>query len=140
MKIFNKTVQMAESLFHQSYNNRDGYQQFHFACIFKKKKLLSIGQNVMDKPMAKALRFAMMFNLEQKKKWPYLHAEIDAISKLWGKHYLDGGYTLISVRLSYINGVLELRNAKPCCDCTEVINAIGLKCYYSDNLGNVEEL
>lgn len=105
---------------------------FHFAFLWKKNMLISSGQNNPNKPSAKAAYFANRFNLEKQKKYPYLHAELDAISKVWGKIYIDGKFSLVSLRLS---GKGILRNAKPCKNCQHTINSIGINDVYwsSDN-------
>lgn len=91
------------------------------AVLFRRNTPISIGQNCKESTNAKALYFAQKFGTDT--KYPYIHAEIDAIRKVWGKMYLDKKYTLVSVRLGK-TGVLF---AKPCGNCQTVIDAIGLK-------------
>lgn len=67
------------------------------------------------------------FGIKKFQDYPYLHAEIDAISKLWGKYYIDGSETLVVVRL-HKNGKLAI--AKPCVHCMPVLEALNIKKIY----------
>lgn len=95
-----------------------------YAFIFDKKRLLSIGHNDMIKPDNKTLYLGKKFNVEQFKNYPYRHAELDAISRLWGKYQIGKQNILIVVRLLKD---LSVANAKPCVDCMQIINAIGIE-------------
>ena len=88
----------------------------------------------MSEESPKALRFARIFGLEKTKKYPYLHSEIDAISKLWGKTYISSKHSLVNVRMSPKG---ELRQSKPCDSCSQVVESIGIKVYYFDKVGNL---
>lgn len=95
-----------------------------YAFIYEKKRLLSVGHNDMVKPDNKTLYLGKKFNVEQFKNYPYRHAELDAISKLWGKKIITGRETLIVVRLlkNY-----SIACGKPCDDCMKIINALGIE-------------
>jgi hypothetical protein len=72
---------------------------FHFAFAYKKNKLLAIGQNNPEKTHTQALMLSKRF-LNEETDYPYLHAETDVISKLWGKYYIDNTIKLVIVRLN----------------------------------------
>lgn len=98
----------------------------HFSFIYRRNKLLSIGQNYPYKESPKALYLAKMFNLLPLMKYPMLHSEMDAVSKLIGKVNLNG-LDIVNIRLSNSG----LRNSKPCRKCQPIINGFNLHCYYS---------
>ena len=123
MKIIDKSVQIAQSIFPDIYGQREGYRTFHFAFAWKKNNLLAIGQNRTDKPDGKALKFAKRFNTPLTIKYPYLHAEISAVSKLWGKTYIDSNIKMVVIRLNRFG---ELCNSKPCQSCSTVLNALNV--------------
>lgn len=117
-KLLNKSIELAKSIHNphlQEYNV--------YAFIYNKNRLLAIGHNDMLNDNNKALYFGNRFNIEQFKKFPKKHAEIDAISKLWGKRTIDGSETLITIRLKKDYSV---GNAKPCNNCMVVIDALGI--------------
>lgn len=94
-----------------------------YAFLYDKKRLISVGHNDMVRQSGKAYRFGKKFNIEQFKKYPFKHAELDAVSKLWGKKIITGHETLITVRLRKDYSV---GNAKPCCDCMKIVDALGI--------------
>lgn len=108
----------------------------HFCFIWKKNKLIAIGRN---KPIATdrmALYFGKRYNVEKFKQYPFLHAEIDAISKCWGKYHLDSSYSMVVIR---INRDGSFKNSKPCVHCQPIIKAIGLDdVYWSTEEGTIE--
>lgn len=110
------------------------YRYNHIALLWKKNRLISIGQNNPFKESAKALYFGVRFNVEKFRKYPFLHAEIDAIRKIWGKMHLDSSYELISLR---VNTKGKLDNAKPCGSCSQIIEALGLKVMFSNKQGQI---
>tara|TARA_Y100000296_G_C5010598_1_gene174893 strand:+ start:74 stop:499 length:426 start_codon:yes stop_codon:yes gene_type:complete len=139
-KIVDKSVKLAFDLFPDAYSKRKKHQPFHFAFLFKKNRLVSIGQNNTTKESAKALYFAQRYNLKQQKKYPFIHAEIDAVSKAFGKIYVDNSFSIVSLRVS--QGFI-LKNANPCKACSSVMKALNIDCvYYSDARGKIvkEEL
>lgn len=114
-----KSVDIAYSLTPKCRND-------HFAFIWKRNRLISIGRNDPINQNKKALDFGVRFKVQHFVNFPFLHAEIDAIRKVWGRHKLDSSYTLVSIRLN--NGI---KNAKPCINCNTVLQALGLKVIYS---------
>ena len=128
-----KSVQLALSLFPEAYSEKRGYRTFHFAFGWKKNKLLAIGQNYPDKPSGKALRFPRMFKTPHTIAYPYLHAEIDVVSRLWGKVYIDNNIKIVVIRL---NRTGQLQNSKPCKSCKTVLDALGVEdIWWSTNKG-----
>lgn len=117
-KLLKRAIEISCKLHNPNLQNYNVY-----AFIFQKKRLISIGQNNMLVQSKKAFDLGRRFNVEQFKKWPYKHAELDAISKLWGRIFIDSRVTLITVRLlkNYSVG-----NAKPCQDCMSIINSLGI--------------
>ena len=124
LKTIDKSIEIALSLFPEAYSQKDGYQTFHFAFGWKKNELLAIGQNNPNKPSGKALRFAKMFKTRQTIAYPYLHAEIDLISRLWGKIHIDNSTKVVVVRL---NKTGQLQNSKPCKSCRTVLDALSVE-------------
>lgn len=134
-KNIQKSVEIARQLFPESYSRRTQYQAFHFAFGFNRNTLIGIGQNDYGLNH-KALKFARLFNVEERMKWPSLHAEISLFSKLWGKHYIDSSLKLVVIRLNK-NG--ELQNSRPCHSCIQVIKALGVeKIWYSNKAGEIQ--
>lgn len=101
----------------------------HFAFIFVRNKLLSIGQNNMESTSGFTYQIGKRFNVEHNKEFPYIHAEIDAISRLWGKTHIGPRMSLVSLRL---NKYGEYRRSKPCVNCTKVLDSLGLTVIYFD--------
>ena len=126
MNIVDQSFSIALSLLPKAKEVRDSKNKFfHFAFGYHKNKLLAIGQNNPEKTHTQALFLAKRFNTDL--KYPYLHAETDLISRLWGKHYIDGNMKMVIVRL---NKRGELRNSKPCSRCSKIIKALGIKEIY----------
>lgn len=101
----------------------------HFCFIWKKNKLIAIGKNKPISTDRMALYFGERYNVQKFKNYPFLHAEIDAISKCWGKHHLDESYSMVVIRM---NKDGSFKNSKPCIHCQPIINAIGInKIYWS---------
>ena len=64
---------------------------------------------------------------------PYLHAETDLISRLWGKYYIDSSLSIVIIRL---NKRGEIRNSKPCAKCSKILDSLGInKVYWSTDDG-----
>lgn len=98
-----------------------------FAFVYNGNRLLSIGRNNTKKTDAKVSRFGVKFKIPKFINWPFRHAEIDAISRLWGRYYLSDKDTLIVVRLSKKNQPVL---AKPCVNCQTVLNALNITKVY----------
>ena len=132
MKIVAESLDIAQSLLPKAKNSRDGKNKFfHFAFGYDNKKLLGIGQNNPDKTHTNALKLAQRFKTDT--DYPYLHAETDLISRMWGKYYIDSSLTVILIRL---NKHGQLRNSKPCSKCSKILEALGIeKLHWSTNEG-----
>lgn len=94
---------------------------FHFAFGFRKNRLIGIGQNNPEKTHTQALILSQRFNLNT--EHPYLHAETDLISRLWGKYYIDSSLKMVVLRL---NKRGQLRCSKPCEKCEQIIRSLGI--------------
>ena len=132
MNIIDQSLEVAQSILPEACGQRKKNKVFfHFAFGYKKNKILAIGQNNPEKTSAKALRLSKRFNTDI--KYPYLHAETDLISRLWGKYYIDNNLKIVVIRLNR-NG--ELRNSKPCRRCDKILQALGVtKVWWSVNDG-----
>lgn len=132
-KIADRSIRIAKRLFLQSHNKKN---PLHFALLWKKNTLISVGQNETEKTSAKAFYFAKRFNTPNKIKYPYIHAEVDAISKVWGKTFINESFSIVSLRFTKDG---KLNNAKPCKDCQSVIRSAGIgSVYWSNNIGKIE--
>lgn len=99
-------------------------QEFNvYAFLYKRTKLISMGVNQMLEPSAKALKFGSKFSVNGMKQFPYIHAEIDAISKVWGKIILTGREKLVVIRVRRDG---SFGNARPCNNCSIVLSALGI--------------
>lgn len=132
MNIIDQSVNIALTLLPRARDCRGTKNKFfHFAFGYKKSKLLGIGQNNPEKTHTQALILARRFNIDT--KYPYLHAETDLISRIWGKHYIDSSLKIVLVRL---NKRGELRNSKPCLKCQQILDALEIdKVFWSINNG-----
>jgi len=132
MCIISQSLGIAQSILPKACEQRKKNKIcFHFAFGYKKNKILAIGQNNPEKTSAKALRLSKRFNTDI--KYPFLHAETDLISRLWGKHYIDNNLKVVVIRLNK-NG--ELRNSKPCRRCDKILQALDVtKIWWSVNDG-----
>mgnify|MGYP003394809941 CR=1 FL=1 len=136
MKILDKSYELAIKLFPDRYKTHKSRNFYHFSFIFHRNRLLTIGVNSQDKPNAKALFFAKRFGIKRKIEFPYIHSEISGICKLWGNYHIDGSVKFVNVR---INRFGELKNSKPCDDCSTVLTALGInEIYYSTNEGFIK--
>lgn len=124
-RILNRSLEIAATLSFPVENKTN------MSCfIYQDSRLISIGQNNMFVPNNKAAYFAKRFNITHWKSFPYLHAEISAISRLWGKYYIQGKEKMVVVRLTKSGTGL----AKPCENCLLVLSALNLcEIYYTDN-------
>ena len=135
MKIFDKSIKISESLFPEVYDSKKKYRTFHFSFAWKKNKLISIGINNPFTVNGKALKFAQLFNTQKQIKYPYLHAEIDMISRMWGKTRVDGNIKVVVLRL---NSSGQLKNSKPCGSCSSILAALNVdNIWWSDSVGNI---
>ena len=126
-KSIQKTIDLAYSLFDSAYAERDGYQTFHFATLCRRNKILAVGQNKVREPSPKAVYFANKFGTPKKRAFPFICAEVDCISKLWGRVQIDSSLTMVVVRL---NKDGEFRMSKPCISCTKVLESLGINNVY----------
>jgi hypothetical protein len=132
MNIIEQSLDIALTLLPKAkYIRQTKNKFFHFAFGFNKSKLLAIGQNNPEKTHPQALMLARRFNTDI--EHPYLHAETDLISRLWGKHYIDGSLKIVVLRL---NKRGELRCSKPCEKCSQILNSLGIyKIWWSEDNG-----
>lgn len=132
MNIIDQSVEIALSLLPKAKMSRNTKNKFfHFSFGYKKNKLLAIGQNNPEKTHTQALILSQRFNVNS--DYPYLHAETDLISRLWGKHYIDNSLKMVIIRL---NKHGQLRCSKPCEKCDQIIKALGVtKVWWSTDYG-----
>ncbi len=135
-KIVDESIKMARCWFPEAYARRKKYQTFHFAFAWKRGTMIDFGQNNIAQPHAAALNFARMFGIRDQIKYPYLHAEVDLIGKLWGNIVIDRKVKIVSLRLN-VNE--ELCNAKPCMGCSSALSQLGVhRVWYSDAAGYIQ--
>lgn len=131
MKIIEKSLRISNELFPEYYGRHK--PPYHFAFIYRRTKLISFGVNRPTCLCPKILYFGNRFNIDQYKKYYYPHAETDAISRCWGKVFLDKNYQMVVLRL---NENRELWESKPCESCQVVLDKIGIrKIWYSTKKG-----
>lgn len=128
MKILDKSIKLAYELFPNLYSNRTRPQSWHFTFLYKRSHLISIGTNDYGLD-GRVYYLANKYDIIHRKRWPSRHSEFSAISKCWGRYYLDSSIKLVNIRLN-IKG--ELLNSKPCLSCEELLRSIGIyKVWYS---------
>lgn len=132
MNILNNAYDIALSLLPEAKQERQTKNKFfHFAFGYKKNKLLAIGQNNPEKTHPQALMFSKRFNTNL--EHPYLHAETDLLSRLWGKYYIDSSLRVVIIRL---NKHGKLRCSKPCPRCEQILKSLDInKLWWSINDG-----
>lgn len=133
MSIIDQSLNISLTLLPKAKGNRITRNKFfHFAFAYRKNKLLAIGQNNPEKTHTRAFTLAKKI-LKEDLEYPYLHAETDLISRLWGNYYIDDSIKMVIVRL---NKSGQLRCSKPCDRCSEIINSLGInKLWWSTNNG-----
>ena len=136
--IIDRSLELSRSLFPTAYCEKKKYRTYHFSFAWRSNRLLSIGQNDPDKTNAKAMWFAKRFNNKKQLAYPYLHAEVDMLSKLWGRYYIDSKMKVVVLR---INSKGELKNSKPCSSCSNIFDALGVsRVWHSTNQGTIINL
>lgn len=118
MYVLEKSLNIAYDIFSEVYD--PSYQpNWHFAFAFKKNKLLAIGQNDMKSETARVLKFTHRFNTKQ--PYSYKHAELDCISKMWGRYHIDSKIKFVVLRLNKFG---KLGSSKPCKYCNIIFQAL----------------
>lgn len=117
-KLLNRAIEYACKI-----HNPHGQDYNVYAFMFDKNRIISVGHNDMVKVNSKAYYFGKKFSIKQFQKFPFRHAELDAISKLWGKKIITGKETMVVVRLKK-NFSVGL--AKPCADCMSLLSALNI--------------
>lgn len=121
MSKFDRSIEISKKLFPMVEKIPGRYRTFHFAFIWQRNNLLSVGINDPYNVNAKAIYFASLFNINH---FGTLHAEIDAISKLWGKIQIGKKHDMIVIRL---NKWGELGRSDPCNKCSKVLSNLKFK-------------
>lgn len=124
MKIFDISLRVSREL-----NRNNCKTHRHFAFIINRNKILSIGENQMDRTSYFTYKIGKRFSAEKIIKFPYYHAEINAISKMWGREKISRRMTIISIRLNRFGDLLK---SDPCESCRSIIDGLGLKVIYYD--------
>lgn len=132
MSIIDQSLNISLTLLPKAKSSRSTKNKFfHFAFGYHRSRLLAIGQNNPEKTHTQAFKLAKRFKTDT--QYPYLHAETDLISRLWGKVYIDSNLKMVIVRL---NKHGQLRDSKPCSKCSAIISALGIeKVYWSTENG-----
>lgn len=130
--IVEKAKGIAYQLFPEAY--QESKKSYHFAFLFRKNKLLAIGQNQPNVESYTAFKFAKRFGTET--KFNYKHAEISCISRLWGRQIINSDMKMVVLR---VNSWGTLQNSKPCKNCQIILDALDVrKVYYSNKDGEIE--
>jgi hypothetical protein len=137
MSFIKRSVDLAQSLFPQAYEERSGYRTYHFAFGWYKNTLIARGQNRPYAPSGRALKFARRFNNTETIKYPFLHAEVDLISRLWGRHYINHKLKVVVIRLNRFG---EMQNSKPCSSCANIFKVLDVnKIWWSTKHGILDK-
>lgn len=133
MKIFDKSLKLSYQLLP---NKPD--QIFNvFSFMFDGNKLISIGKNNQNKASGSVYKLAKRFNVEKFINYPFPHAEIDCIKRVWGRHHITGKEKMVVVRIKR-DGSLGI--AMPCSNCHQILSALNLtKVWYSNNSGGFDD-
>lgn len=135
MKIIEDAFCISNTLLPKVIKSRERNKFFHFAFIYQNNKLISIGQNNPEKTHPKAKKISERFRVEL--EYNYLHAEMDAISKIWHRYYIDNNMSLIVIRL---NRHGKIKNSKPCRYCDKIISCLSFRdVWWSTNTHIVSE-
>lgn len=121
MKKLDKALRIARDLFPEKPDLK--YRTYHFAFLFKRNKVISIGTNQYE-PSPKTKRLGERFGIEKYKKYSCPHAETDAISKVWGRVHLDNTYSMVIIRLNRFG---KMQNSRPCSACQEILDALDIQ-------------
>lgn len=120
-QIIDKSIGIALDVLPKVYDHTRNKKFFHFTFVYKKNKLLAIGQNYPDKQDNKVVYFARRYNIKHWLDYPFTHSELDAVSKLWGRYHIDNTLKFVVLRL---NRYGQLRQSKPCRNCQTVLKAL----------------
>ena len=135
MNIINRSIKLTAELFpsaqETSLKERWRNKVYHFAYVYKKNRLLSIGQNYPRYPNNKVFSFAKRFGIKDWLSHPFVHAELDAISKLWGKYHIDSSLKFVVLRFNRFG---QIKNSKPCSNCKKILNALDVVEVYWSNI------
>ena len=139
-----KAIKISRELFKKCYRQnkiRHKYKMkrrtYHFAFIFKRKKIISIGMNNPYDFNSRTKYFGYKYNIPKYKVHSHAHAELDALSKCWGKINIDSSYTMVVIRL---NSKGEFCDSKPCKNCENILNKIMLKeVWWSNSSGEIRK-
>lgn len=130
MHIIARSIRLANEL------AQDSEQRVaHFAFAYRRNTLLAIGCNEMRRPSPKSLRFARKFRISHWLEYPFMHAELDVIIKLWGRIFINQDLSLVLIRTNHKSG---LQNSKPCKNCQKILNILNIsKVYWSTPIGMI---
>lgn len=131
MKIINKTIRKAYS----NWRPNPLIRCYHYAAAFEGNKMICFTKNNPIKTHTGAYRIGEDFNLPKYREFSFYHAESHLISKLLDRYNtIRSDWTICVVRINRKGLVL---GSKPCCNCSKLLNAVGLnKIYYSLDDGN----
>lgn len=130
MKFLNKSLKLAYELYPLSSERFS-----HFCFLFDKNRLLAVGKNNTKQENYKAKYFGVKFGAEHFVKYPYIHAEISAIGKLWGRQQITGKEKCVIIRV----GKTGLLDSYPCFNCKTVLSALGFSSVWHSISGDVIE-
>lgn len=126
MKILKKALKLSYDRFEPNSFQR----RYHFTIAFDVNKPILICQNNPIKVNHKAYRIGQQFNIKTYQDFPYVHSESYLISKLLDRYNsIDTNLSIVNVRINRQGIVLF---SKPCKNCQQILDAVGLnKLYWS---------
>lgn len=123
-KIINKAIKLSFDRFKPNKKQR----RYHFALAFDVNKPIAIAQNDPIKPNHKAYKIGQRFNIKHYQQYPYCHAESTLISQLLNTYNtIRTDWSLVVLR---INREKKILMSKPCYNCQQILDAVGLKKVY----------
>ena len=126
MNILDRSLDLSYGMFDPDENKTT----HHFSFLFKRNKLIAWGKNYMAEESAKALKIAKIFNIHHFREYPYIHSEIDLLSKVLGRVNINKKI-MVNTRLS----TEGIRNSRPCENCDTVLQNFNIRLYHTTRRG-----
>lgn len=131
-KIIDRSIRIAYGYFKPTpYQKR-----YHFAFAYDGCKLVDFAKNDPIKTHSKAHMIGHKFSIPKFIEYPFLHAEVNLVCKLWQNDELNSSLNIVILRINRQGKILL---SKPCSNCQIVLNKVGLKnIYWSENSGKFQ--
>jgi deoxycytidylate deaminase len=100
-----------------------------FAFLYDRNNLVSIGRNQTLKTSPLVYRIARKYRIEHWVKYPFSHAEVNAVARHWNNEDISGKERIVIVRFDKKGRPIL---AKPCNNCQTFLKAINItEVYYT---------